>query len=81
MAKGLYTRDEIACMTQDGLDELLGYYADTGNVEGMQRVMDEQETRHDDRMAEMEHEAEQERKQQLHDEMVNDMLIEDGRFG
>jgi hypothetical protein len=35
----------------------------------------------DELLAEQEHEAEQERQQQLHDEMINDMLIEDGRWG
>ena len=32
-------------------------------------------------LAEMEHEAEQDRKQMLHDEMINDMMAQDGRWG
>lgn len=31
--------------------------------------------------AELEHEAEEDHRQQLHDEMINDAMIEDGRFG
>lgn len=81
MSNGLYTRDEISRMTDDALDELLGYYGDTGNAEGVQRVTDEQGARQDDRLAEMEWEAEQERQQIMHDEMVDDMLARDGRWG
>jgi hypothetical protein len=85
MANGLYTRDEIARMTNDALNELWGYYVDKGNSEGAGRVHDEQMARQDDRLAdqeiEMEHEAEQERQQRMHDEMVDDMLARDGRFG
>jgi hypothetical protein len=81
MAKGLYTRDEISRMTPDALDELLSYYQDKGNAEGVQRVQDEQQAREDDRLVELEHEAEDARQQQLHDEMVNDMLAQDGRWG
>lgn len=81
MSNGLYTRDEIACMTQDGLDELLAYYQDKGNTEGVQRVQDELDTRWDDAEAEMEHEQAEAYKQQLHDEMIDDALTRDGRFG
>jgi hypothetical protein len=84
MASELYTATEISRMTNDALDELLSYYQDKGNGLGAEMVQDEITTRYDDDMddsMEAMHEAEQERKQQLHDEMVNDMLIEDGRFG
>lgn len=81
MANGLYTRDEISCMTDDALDELLSYYQDTGNTEGALRVADELGAREDDRMAELDHEREQEWRQIMHDEMINEKLIEDGRWG
>lgn len=79
--KGLYTRAEIQCMTDDALDELLSYYQDIGNDEGVSRVADELAAREDDRMAEEEHEAEEAYRQQLHDEMVDDALARDGRWG
>jgi vacuolar-type H+-ATPase subunit C/Vma6 len=81
MSNGLYTRDEIACMTRDALDELQGYYADKGNAEGVQRVQDELDSRYYDELAELEHEQEEARKQQLHDEMIDDALTRDGRWG
>lgn len=88
MANGLYTRDEISRMTDDALDELLSYYGDTGNAEGVQRVTDEQGMRQDDleaQQAEIEWEAEQDRQQRLHDEMIDDALArredEGAQFG
>lgn len=85
MTDGLYSRDEISRMTDDALDELMGYYSDTGNAEGMQRVTDEQGARQDDleaqEQAELEWEAEQDRQQIMHDEMIDSMIAEGGRFG
>lgn len=78
---GLYSRDEISVMTDSALDELIGHYRDTGNYEGVQRAQDELDVREDDRAAELEHEMEQERQQIMHDEMINDMLAQDGRWG
>lgn len=83
--KGLYTRAEIECMTDTALDELLSYYQDIGNSEGVSRVADELAAREDDREAELEHELEHELAeadaQRRHDEWLNETLIEDGRFG
>lgn len=79
MANGLYSRDEISRMTDDALDELLSYYGDTGNAVGAERVRDELQARDDDR--ELAHEAEEAYQQQLHDEMIDDMLAHDGRWG
>lgn len=70
MANELYTRDEISRMTDDALDELLSHYNDTGNAVGAERVRDEMQARDDDRAAEMEWEAEQDRQQIMHDEML-----------
>ena len=88
MANGLYTRAEIGRMTDSALDELMSYYQDKGNAEGALRVRDEQDNRADayllaeeERQLEMAHEAEQERQQMMHDEWLNDALIEDGRWG
>jgi hypothetical protein len=71
MAKGLYTRDEIACMTANALDELLSYYQDTANVEGVLRVTDELGAREDDREAELEREIAEAEAQRLHDEWLD----------
>ena len=85
MANGLYTAREIAVMTDDALDELLSHYSDTGNAEGVRLVQDEQRDRiawlEEYREDEAEHEAEQDRQQIMHDEMINERLIEDGRWG
>lgn len=81
MANGLYTPNEIAVMTDDALDELLSHYADTGNTEGVQRVQEELWTRQADREAEAAWEAEQEHRQIMHDEMIDDALARDGRWG
>jgi hypothetical protein len=85
MANGLYTPAEISRMTDDALDELWSHYVDTGNSEGAGLVHDEQMSRRDDLEAdhelEMEHEAEQERQQRMHDEMIDDALARDGRWG
>lgn len=79
--KGLYTRAEIECMTDTALDELLSYYQDIGNSEGVLRVADELAAREDDREAELEWEVEQDYQQRLHDEMIDDALARDGRWG
>jgi hypothetical protein len=84
-SKALYTEAELDRMTDDALDELLSYYQDKGehdHAEVVQRVI---EQRADDLVAieedELAHEAEQERQQRMHDEMVDDMLTRDGRWG
>ena len=79
--KGLYTRAEIECMTDTALDELLSYYQDIGNSEGVSRVADELAAREGDREAELEWEIEQDHQQRMHDEMINDMMIEQNRWG
>jgi hypothetical protein len=81
MTSELYTRAEISRMTEDALDELLGYYQDKGNTEGALRVQDELGAREDDREAELAHEIEEADAQRRHDEMINDMMIESGRWG
>ena len=79
VAKGLYSRREIGRMTNDALDELLSYYNDTGNSEGAQRVQDElaERAQDDEDYAEAEaaYDAEQDRQQMLHDEMINDAAV------
>lgn len=77
--KGLYTRAEIQCMTDNALDELISYYNDIGNAVGAERVRDEMQARDDDRMAELDHELAD--AQRRHDEWLNETLIEDGRYG
>ena len=81
MSNELYTRAEIECMTDNALDELLSYYQDKGNSEGVSRVADELAAREDDRLAEQEHQAAEDEAQRRHDEWLNETLIEDGRYG
>lgn len=91
MANGLYKASEIACMTSDALDELMSHYSDTGNAEGVRLVQRELDDRAEAaeiaytdeliRLEELEWEAEEARRQQLHDEMINDMMAQDGRWG
>ncbi len=75
--KPLYTPAELGRMTDDALDELLSYYSDKGEHDHAEQVQREIDERYnalmDDREAEMEHEAEQERQQQMHDEMIASM--------
>jgi hypothetical protein len=79
----MYTATEISRMTDDALDELLADYQDKGHAQGAEMVQDEITARCDERLAEaeLEYEAEQERKQMLHDEMINERLIEENRWG
>lgn len=79
--KALYTARELHLMSDDALDELLEYYQDKGEHDHADDVQQEIHERADDREAEAAYEAEQERQQQLHDEMVNDMMATDGRWG
>jgi|SRR6185437_11826922 len=86
--KALYTEAELHRMTDDALDELLSYYQDKGehdHADDVQRVLDQRADEYllaeEERQLEMAHEAEQERQQIMHDEWLNDTLIEDGRWG
>jgi len=85
MANGLYKASEIAVMTDDALDELLSYYSDTGNAEGVSMVRAEIAEREDDRAAareeEYEHELREAEEQRKHEEMIDSMLAENGRWG
>lgn len=66
--KPLYTLRELGRMTDSALEELLDYYSDRGDhtlAEEVQAVIEE---RQED--AEARWEAEQDRRQQLHDEWL-----------
>lgn len=50
-------------------------------VAQLEAALDEDQPTDTDRETELAHEAEQDRQQQLHDEMIDDALAQDGRWG